>query len=486
MLTLVCTDFYKGDIDGLDSWLDNLDDWLDYYFKIGIRYVFFIGKVNPSERMIHIPVKNKITDNDIFKEMKKISKKYAIICYLKLHIDEYLHILNPNYIEEGNIDYFNWCPKNGKKSFYIKSYDKKNKICNYKKDKNKKPQANFIKHGVSVQKTKPNINLKLESIKNISNLLLDSSLFTVNMVNGDFNIEKAHDIFKKNGFVIIKDAIDKDVMKKVADISNEKIKEYNDKIIQYYKDGTSFDVNDKCTDISCRPGSRVMIKTPTNKAYTDSKLLANEKLMELLKLNLDGQRIEVGTMAAISSLPNSEYQHWHRDVPIIFPKLQEETQLPAQGLIAVFGVEDVPSIKGPTNFIPCSNILNTQKITIKIDNWEMSGVSSDINGYCVPELKRGDILMFDYRTLHRGGKNNSDDWRTIMYITYVNEWYIDRINFNTKQTKEFDDIDQQSKLLLSRIDHETYIKNLEESCNDNGIPISESTYDHGGRHKLVN
>ena len=31
------------------------------------------------------------------------------------------------------------------------------------------------------------------------------------------------------------------------------------------------------------------------------------KLMELLKLNLDGQRIEVGTMAAISSLPGLKY-----------------------------------------------------------------------------------------------------------------------------------------------------------------------------------
>ena len=94
--------------------------------------------------------------------------------------------------------------------------------------------------------------------------------------------------------------------------------------------------------------------------------------------------------------------------------------------------------------------------------------------------------MFDLRTLHRGGENNSSDWRTIMYITYVNEWYIDRINFNTKQTKEFDDIEEESQLLLSRIDHETYIKKLEGNCDENNIPISESDYEHGQRHELVN
>ena len=73
-----------------------------------------------------------------------------------------------------------------------------------------------------------------------------------------------------------------------------------------------------------------------------------------------------------------------------------------------------------------------------------------------------------------------------MYITYVNEWYIDRINFNTKQTKEFDDIEEESQLLLSRIDHETYIKKLEDNCDENKIPISESDYEYGQRHELVN
>ena len=460
---------------------DEIEDWLDYYFHIGTRFIFFLGEECPDERMTHIPYTKKLTTNGIFNVMNRLKKIYSITCYMNLSIGEYLTI-NPLYDNEKKAyNYFYWCKRS--KSGFIKSYGS-SRLCRFILDKDKSTKK--VIPNITIQKIFPKINPLIPSIKDISNCILDSSLYTVEMVNDDFNIQKAHDIFRKNGFVIVKNAINKDRMKDVADTSNEIIQRYNKEIKKYYEDGTSFDVNDKCTEISCRPGDRIMVKTTTDEPFTHPELIAKPILIDLLKWNLDGSRIEVGTMAAISSLPRSNYQHWHKDVPAIFPKLQQETQLPAQGLITVFAVEDVPLNKGPTNFIPCSNILNGQKNTIQIDDWHVNNVSCKINGYCVPELERGDILMFDYRTMHRGGKNNSDDWRTIMYITYVNEWYVDHINFNTKQTKEFDFIDEKSKLLLSRIDNEKYVKNLEDSCNENNIPISESKYEHGGRHELIN
>ena len=51
---------------------------------------------------------------------------------------------------------------------------------------------------------------------------------------------------------------------------------------------------------------------------------------------------------------------------------------------------------------------------------------------------------------------------------------------------DLDEIEEESQLLLSRIDHETYIKKLEDNCDENNIPISESDYEHGQRHELVN
>lgn len=473
MLSIVCT----GESN------NTLNKWLDYYFRIGIRYIFYMGLRCPNKKMIHIPSKKKtIKEDDIFKYMKKNHRHRAVKCYIHLKIGDYLKITPvPSHRDNRYYDYFHWCKENT--SINIKAYDNKPRLCRSILDK--RTPVGCIPN-ISVQLKMPVIDRSRLCLKDLSDYKLDSSLFSVEMIDDEIDIFDANEIFKKNGFVIVKNAIPTDVMEQVANRANSIIHEYRKEIVQYYKDGTSFDVNDKATEISCRPGSRIMIKTSTTKPFTDSELIANEELIELIKLNLDGERIEIGTMAAISALPKTDYQHWHRDVPIIFPNLQKKMQLPAQGLIMVAGVEDVPLEKGPTNFIPSSNVLDTPMNSISIGNWIMDDVSCEVNGYCAPELKRGDVLMFDLRTLHRGGNNSSDDWRTIMYITYVNEWYIDRINFNTKQTKEFDEIEEESQLLLSRIDHETYIQKLEDNCNDNGIEISESNYEHGGRHELVN
>ena len=58
MLSIVCTINNDYEV--------NIDKWLDYYFTIGIRYIFFMGINNPSNKMIHIFSKKKnITENTI-------------------------------------------------------------------------------------------------------------------------------------------------------------------------------------------------------------------------------------------------------------------------------------------------------------------------------------------------------------------------------------------------------------------------------------
>ena len=471
MLSIVCSGEYNNDF----------NQWLDYYTHIGIRYIFFIGPKCPSEKMVHIlSKKKKVKDGEVLSYMKKNSKTRAVKCYIHLKIGEYLRI--PPILQENHFNYFYWC-EGRDESFYIQSYDNKPRMLRFILD-NKIPLE--LNSNILVQTNMPAIDHSKPCVKNLTKCRLNSSLFTVEMIDGNFNIPLAHEIFKRNGLVIVKNALPIDVMEEVSKESTKIITKYQKEIIQYYEDGTSFKANDKATEIACRPGSRVEIKTRAKQPFIDPEMIANEELLELLKLNLDAKRIEIDTIAAISSLPNSDYQHWHRDVPIIFPNSQKEFQLPAPGLIMVGAIEDVPLKKGPTNLIPSSNILSTSMNKIKIGNWSMEDVSCEINGYCVPELKKGDILMLDLRTLHRGGKNNSNEWRTIMYITYMNEWFDDRINFNTKQTKDFDEIEEESQLLLSRIDHEEYIQKLEDNCNENDIPISESNYEHGQRHNLVN
>ena len=66
----------------------------------------------------------------------------------------------------------------------------------------------------------------------------------------------------------------------------------------------------------------------------------------------------------------------------------------------------------------------------------------------------------------RGGENVSPHPRPQIYATYTREWYIDAVNFHTKQTKAFDDLSQSSRKLLTRIDAQKYVETLEQLVED--------------------
>jgi hypothetical protein len=51
-----------------------------------------------------------------------------------------------------------------------------------------------------------------------------------------------------------------------------------------------------------------------------------------------------------------------------------------------------------------------------------------------PMLKKGDVLLFDYAVLHRGGANLSPDSRPILYYTLSTRWFRDD-NFLGKETQ---------------------------------------------------
>ena len=40
-----------------------------------------------------------------------------------------------------------------------------------------------------------------------------------------------------------------------------------------------------------------------------------------------------------------------------------------------------------------------------------------------PILKMGDVVLFDYTIVHRGGANTSPDLRAMQYVTYSRPWF---------------------------------------------------------------
>jgi hypothetical protein len=61
----------------------------------------------------------------------------------------------------------------------------------------------------------------------------------------------------------------------------------------------------------------------------------------------------------------------------------------------------------------------------------------------------------------------------MVYATFMQEWYIDSVNFHRKQSFEFDELPKQVKKLLTRVDADHYVEFLEEIVRDAGIDLKE-------------
>lgn len=118
--------------------------------------------------------------------------------------------------------------------------------------------------------------------------------------------------------------------------------------------------------------------------------------------------------------PGSSSQNWHKDGP-------------DEGYIDCFvPLIDLNEAIGPTAIQPGTHLVSTPHDEEKDD--------TDV---LVPILKKGDILLFDYRTIHRGQANRSPSTtRTLAYAVYKRRQELcdngDIHNFPAALTLEFD------------------------------------------------
>ncbi len=121
---------------------------------------------------------------------------------------------------------------------------------------------------------------------------------------------------------------------------------------------------------------------------------------------------------ALTSLGGAGPTDLHRDVYSVLNTSQGndlaslDMQLPPYYFTVLIPLIDLTHENGPTEFIKGSHLHPV------IDE-------STVQGYA-PLLSRGDFVMFDGRTLHRGQANQTKNERLIAYITFVANWYYDQ------------------------------------------------------------
>jgi hypothetical protein len=226
-----------------------------------------------------------------------------------------------------------------------------------------------------------------------------------------------------------------------------------------------------------RSPGRYELLSPMKSPFTDEELLKNPLLHPLMVRTLKTHRIEVDTHSSVTSLAETPAQHWHRDAGFILES--SKLQLPPHGLVVFIPLKDVSNAMGPTEFLTGSHIKcerNEQK-EIRLGNWILEECP-----FVGPTVRTpaplGSAIIFDLRILHRGLANTMKVRRPQLYVTFFQEWYVDHVNFNAKQSTEFDLLPPSLRKMLSRVDTKSYVLTLEEKLKEFGLdPMSlQSSY----------
>lgn len=150
-------------------------------------------------------------------------------------------------------------------------------------------------------------------------------------------------------------------------------------------------------------------------------------------------------LSLVVSTPGSPDQSWHADGGHV--SLTEH--LPCHVANIFIPLQDVPLELGPTEFRPGTHVYTRNLAPMML----AARARKQLRMPVAPALQLGDVLLFDYRVLHRGRANLSSSTsttttttsnRTILVLTYSKPWYKDICNFpkrslfDTKQQQQIE------------------------------------------------
>ena len=109
-------------------------------------------------------------------------------------------------------------------------------------------------------------------------------------------------------------------------------------------------------------------------------------------------------------LPNADYQHWHRDSQLLFPKL----------MTPAFQVHEG---NGSFEVIPCTQYVADEDLQSELDDVLGPGVNRRTQYHPIRlNLKKGSLWVQDGRAYHRGTPNRSDRPRDELCMAFCRPW----------------------------------------------------------------
>ncbi len=177
--------------------------------------------------------------------------------------------------------------------------------------------------------------------------------------------------------------------------------------------------------------------------FSDPRILENSPWLPLVHKMLGNDAV-LKYMGLIYSYPGSVDQPFHGDGPHLFGN---NFQAPMHAVNVFIPLSDISKDLGPTEFVLGSHILENAKTvqttlqkngTVPKNTGEVfleeidyaEDVDPNMNKLISPLLKFGSVLLYDYRTIHRGVTNSSlSECRHMFYMLYSKPWFNESVNF---------------------------------------------------------
>lgn len=123
----------------------------------------------------------------------------------------------------------------------------------------------------------------------------------------------------------------------------------------------------------------------------------------------------------VMSTAGAQEQQWHADGSHI----DIHTHRPCHVLNVFVPLVDITLGNGPTEIRPGSHYLTRDLARMTL----LAKVKKTLRSPVKPTPRAGDALIFDYRTLHRGRANVTEEPRPVLVMTFAQSWFRDLYNF---------------------------------------------------------
>ena len=145
-----------------------------------------------------------------------------------------------------------------------------------------------------------------------------------------------------------------------------------------------------------------------------------DELSEVIPLMLHVNSMEDVNVdySVIVSTAKATAQGWHSDGD----HYRVDQHMPCHVLNVFIPLVDISEAKGPTEFFPSSHYRTRADGAVRVR-------SDELNPSVAPLLDTGDILLFDYRLIHRGKPNLSNSSRPVLVLTLSQKWFHDEKNW---------------------------------------------------------